>query len=133
MAMENNLNDNVFCKNDSFPQPCLWKILHPNHVLLTTLMNALSFSKKTLLGVWNYLEFWWYVDQVSKILRLFFYLQHSLWICNCIPIKKCCISSKSLSFRFKETNIEFQWLTQGFSETQGLIMVFLCPSVLPKT
>lgn len=26
VAMENNLNDNVFCKNDSFPQPCLWKI-----------------------------------------------------------------------------------------------------------
>ena len=134
VAMENNLNDNVFCKNDSFPQLCLWKILHPNHVLLTTLINALLFSKKTLLGVWNYLEFWWYICQVSKILRWFFYLHHSLWTCNCIPgKKKCCISSKSLSVRFKETDIELQWLTEVYSEAQGLIIVFPCPSDLPKT
>lgn len=43
VGMENNWNDNVFCKSDPLPQLCPWKVLHPNNVILSTPTNALPF------------------------------------------------------------------------------------------
>jgi hypothetical protein len=41
MGMENNLNDNVFCKYASLPQVHPWKIPHSNSSVLSAPVNVL--------------------------------------------------------------------------------------------
>lgn len=75
VGMENNLNDNVFCKSASLPQLHLWKIPHSNSVIFSILVNAPPFHWKifkiNIAGCLISAGFWWYLLQVSKILTLF--------------------------------------------------------------
>lgn len=123
--MENNLNDNVFCKSTFLPQLHLWKIPHPNSVTFSPLVNVFpshwGLVKIGIAGIWKQQALGRYLDLVSKILRLFSQLKHLLWIYNFIPGKDVIYVVQAFRFRFKGTGTDFQCLTQGHSRTQGHI------------
>ena len=80
---------------------------------------------------WEFEITWIFADSLIRLVKFLDYFStfNTHFESVIVYLEKNVYLAKAFHFRFKETDIEFQWLTQGYSETQGLIMVFPCPQL----